>query len=46
MTKEHALNIMRQLQQVARGTLEEHKVIQLAIDYLSTLEEPKKEPKE
>ena len=38
--------IMKNMQNAIRGTLEEHKVIHMAIEHLATLEEPKKEVKE
>ena len=41
MNKEQAIGIMKQIQNGVRGTLEEHKIIQSAIGYLETLEEPK-----
>ena len=44
MNKEQAIQIMKQLQNSTRGTLEEHKIIHMAIELLSKLEEPK--PKE
>jgi hypothetical protein len=43
MNKEQAIKIMKQMAQSVRGTLEEHKVIQAAISYLSELEEKKVE---
>lgn len=42
MDKEKAIEIMRQISQVVKGTLQEHKLINSAIEYLSTLTEPKK----
>ena len=45
MNKSDAINVMKQIQNGVRGTLEEHKVIHAAIEYLSKLEEPKDEPK-
>ena len=44
MTKDQAINIMKQMQNSTRGTLEEHKIIHMAIELLSKLEEPKAEP--
>jgi hypothetical protein len=45
MNKENAIQIMKQIQNGVRGTLEEHKIIHAAIEYLSKLEEPKEQPK-
>lgn len=46
MNKQQALSVMNQIQNTFRGTLEEHKIIQAAIAYLSTLVEPISESKE
>ncbi len=42
MNKEQAINIMKQMAEAIKGTLQEHKIIHSAIEFLNTLEEPKK----